>query len=174
MRTRTIGIEFYEAIAAKVVYNPRRGDFTWLKNGKRAGCLKASYGYRYLSSTIDGKQRQMFEANVAWFMSTGKLPPAGKSVDHINGIADDNRLVNLRLATKHEQNVNRKRQSNNTSGVVGVNWYKPLQKWQTYIKVHNKQFHLGYFDELSDAVAARKAAEVEHGYDKMKGGRDES
>ena len=39
-----------------------------------------------------------------------------------------------------------------------------LQKWRAQIRVDGKRKHLGYFDTFDDAVAARKAAEIEHNY----------
>ncbi|MCL2575711.1 MAG: AP2 domain-containing protein [Defluviitaleaceae bacterium] len=49
---------------------------------------------------------------------------------------------------------------NNTSGVRGVSFNKRKQKWRAYIRFKGKSMHLGYFDELEDAKAARVAAEV--------------
>ena len=52
----------------------------------------------------------------------------------------------------------------NSSGVPGVFWYKRRDGWIAQIYVDGKQRHLGFFDNLLDAVAARKSAEIEHGF----------
>ena len=48
---------------------------------------------------------------------------------------------------------------NNTSGVRGVSWHQVLGKWQARIGFKGKAYHLGTYDKLEDAVAARKEAE---------------
>ena len=52
----------------------------------------------------------------------------------------------------------------NASGVTGVFWYKRRDGWIAQIYVDGKQRHLGFFDNLLDAVAARKSAEIEYNY----------
>ena len=85
-------------------------------------------------------------------------------VDHINGIVFDNRISNLRAVKPVENARNTKIPSHNTSGVIGVHWYKAYQKWSAHITVGRKTNHLGYFEKKEDAVAARKKAEREIGF----------
>lgn len=47
------------------------------------------------------------------------------------------------------------------SGHVGVAWHKGHQKWIAYIGVGGKQKYIGVFNDLKDAIAARKKAEEE-------------
>ena len=42
----------------------------------------------------------------------------------------------------------------------GVRWYEPINKWHTQIQIDNHKIHLGYFENLKDAIAARKNAET--------------
>jgi hypothetical protein len=48
---------------------------------------------------------------------------------------------------------------NNTSGVMGVYWYKKGQKWRAEIRFKGVNYYLGAFLTLSEAEAARKDAE---------------
>lgn len=47
---------------------------------------------------------------------------------------------------------------NNSTGVPGVSVFRNGQ-YRAYISIGKKQIHLGFFDKLDDAKAARKAAE---------------
>ena len=49
---------------------------------------------------------------------------------------------------------------NNTSGYTGV--YKKGKKWQAKITYNKKVIHLGTFKNKSDAINARKQAEIEY------------
>lgn len=55
-----------------------------------------------------------------------------------------------------------KKSSRNTSGHKGVSWEKRSGKWHAYIGIKGKNKHLGYFDDLEDAVKARKEAEEKY------------
>jgi hypothetical protein len=68
-------------------------------------------------------------------------------VDHKNRKQTlDNRRNNLRIATNAENQRNRGKQRNNTSGYKGVVWYKLSCKWRTQIEHHGKKLHGGDFD----------------------------
>lgn len=81
----------------------------------------------------------------------------------------DNRKSNLEIVTQSENSQNRSLALNNTSGVVGVGWNKREQAWKAYIKINQKQIHLGTFHNKEDAIKARKEAEIkyfgDHRYD---------
>lgn len=49
----------------------------------------------------------------------------------------------------------------NKSGVTGVNWDKSRNKWQASIRFKGKKYNLGRFNDLQDAIDARKKAEEE-------------
>jgi len=51
---------------------------------------------------------------------------------------------------------------NNTSGRRGVSYNKQRKLWEAYIRINNKQIHLGYHCEYGEAVKAREAAEVKY------------
>lgn len=47
----------------------------------------------------------------------------------------------------------------NTSGHTGVYFNKRNQKWQAYINYKKKRYHLGFFEDIDDAIRARKEGE---------------
>ncbi len=80
--------------------------------------------------------------------------------DHWDRDRHNNRRENLREISQSLNTFNGKKQSNNTSGIVGVSWWKKRNKWRAYIVVKRKQKHLGQFDELHEAILVRLEAEL--------------
>jgi hypothetical protein len=94
---------------------------------------------------------------VIWLMHYGYLP---ECLDHINGIRTDNRIENLRPATKYQNICNSKFRSDNTSGVKGVNWNKVKNRWQARIFVNKKVIGLGYYKDLELAELVMMEARI--------------
>ena len=46
-----------------------------------------------------------------------------------------------------------------SKNIPGVCWSNTTNKWRAYINLEGKQKHLGYFDNIEDAIQARKDAE---------------
>lgn len=81
-------------------------------------------------------------------------PKAGLVVDHINQDPTDNRIKNLRYATKSQNGMNQKTNTRNTSGFKGVSWSKQKKKWRAYIVHKQRQICLGYFKHKINAARA--------------------
>jgi hypothetical protein len=79
-------------------------------------------------------------------------------VDHRNKVKDDNRWFNLREANQAQQNGNKLRQRNNTSGHTGVQWFKPRNKWRAILC----RRYIGYFDTPEEAAEAYQRAAKAH------------
>lgn len=143
-------------------YDPETGVFTWRVStthrvhvGERAGALKSN-GYVQI-----GLHNKRYHAHrLAWLYVHGSWPP--DELDHINRCRSDNRITNLRLASRSENNQNHGLSKRNSSGHTGVCWKRAVGLWSARIMRDYQEVHLGYFACISDAVAARKAAEVEH------------
>ena len=139
-------------------YDPDTGVFTQIKArqkvrvGDVAGGVK-NHGYVVIK--INGKFYQAHR--LAWLYVYGEFPI--DALDHINRIRNDNRICNLRLATNADNVQNKSVFRNNTSGSTGVTWDKRSKKWKAYISVRREKTILGYFTNICDAVAARKAAD---------------
>jgi len=155
-------------------YDPETGVLTWrhrpcgAKNfnaryaGKEAGCL-LPIGYRQL--TIDNER--FCAHRVAWAIHHGRWPE--NQIDHINGVRNDNRISNLRDVSHQENHRNQAIPKSNKSGVIGVHWNKRLRKWRAQIKIGGQQKHLGCFNCVADAAAARAKADAEYGYHEFHG-----
>lgn len=77
-------------------YNPRTGEFRWLRGGRFNRLAGKSAGYRdpdgYLLIRIGGVLYQAHR--LAWLYMTGNWPNGG-FIDHRNTDPSDNRWVNL-------------------------------------------------------------------------------
>lgn len=84
----------------------------------------------------------------------GRALVRGEEVDHIDGNGLNNRRSNLRLASRTQNNQNKRRYCNNRSGYKGVHWNKQRGKWQADIRVNGKLKYLGRYSLPEDAYAA--------------------
>jgi hypothetical protein len=144
-------------------YNAETGVFRWrvdkwrAKKGSIAGVVKAGDG----SHQIKIDQRGYLAHRLAWLYVHGYWP--SNDIDHINGIRDDNRIANLREATRREnlQNTRRRRTNKWGKGVTHVS----RQSWQARIRVGSARLHLGPFDTPDEEAhrAYCEAAVAYHG-----------
>ena len=84
--------------------------------------------------------------------------PDDLEVDHRDGNGLHNMRDNLRTATRPQNQHNQRLAKHNTSGLKGVNLHKKTGKWQAYIKMHGKSYHLGLFVTQEAAHDAYVAA----------------
>ena len=125
-------------------------------------CWYYSEGYLTTNITISkGKQKRLKLHRLIMD------EPEGFEVDHIvhpkgEGLKYDNRKSNLRLVNKSQNQMNKHKQSNNTSGVVGVSWHKRDLCWEAHISVNKKYIYLGRFKTLDEAIDARLKAEKKY------------
>ena len=143
----------YDASTGLVLRRERSGQ---LPAGSVAGCRAKDYWY----VRVCGKK--VLAHRLVWALYYGEWPD--KPIDHINMDRHDNRIVNLRLASVTENNRNRPRQSNNTSGYKGVTFHKSSQKYQAKIMADKVCHSLGYYHSARDAADAYcRAAKALHG-----------
>lgn len=155
-------------------YEPETGKLFWLDSDDMSNRWRAQFSGKeaftsvclgYHTGSIDDAT---FKAHrVAWAIYHGDWPNG--QIDHQNGVRTDNRIENLRLVTPQENMRNRTINRNNTSGICGVSWAKSEEKWKAQIKVGGKIIHLGYFQNIDDAKAARDAASAHYGFSSRHG-----
>lgn len=147
-----------------VSYNPDTGEFvrssTVKGRGRRAAGTQVgsidSKGYR--CGSVRGRSYQLHR--LAWYLHYGVWPPA--DIDHINGDRADNRIANLRLATRKENSRNRKMHHTNTSGFRGVTWDRTKNRWKAKITVDGRSCSLGNFLDPAKASEAYEKAAAKH------------
>lgn len=126
-------------------------------SGNVAGCVrKGSADTRWVVRLND---ELFYRYRIIWVMHYGHCPDV---IDHINRLSTDDRITNLRAANQSGNLANSKVARNNTSGIKGVTWYRRDGKWAAQIVVRGKRLHLGYFELLEEAAAARAAAATMH------------
>jgi len=157
-----------ERLKGLFTYNPSTGVFVrnFTKGGKIkgsiAGCIDKTTGY--IRIRVDGKKYSGHK--LAWLYVYGALPIKPYQIDHIDRDRTNNSITNLRVVTQSENMQNMGIQKNNTSGVCGVHFRSDIHRWRARILIDGKNTHLGNFIKFSDAVNARKNAEVLYNYNK--------
>jgi len=141
-------------------YSVLEGALYWRKRPSPRASLTSPAGYTdtegYRVISINGLSYRRHRLIWAYFNSD----PGPLEIDHINRIKGDDRLENLRKATRAENSYNTT-YSTNKSGAPGVCWHKRDKKWRVCIKSAGENVHLGYFDDLEDARRAYIEASIE-------------
>ena len=82
-------------------------------------------------------------------------------IDHKNRDKTDNRKMNLRIATKQQNNINRGAPRNNTTGVKGIRKSANGKKYVAQIGKDGRAIHIGTYDTIEEARQARNKKEIE-------------
>lgn len=142
--------------------DPERGCLIWRErttNRIRVGDVAGGvdlHGY----IVVGYRGRQYKAHRLIWLHHYGRWPDG--HIDHINGDAADNRIVNLRECSDAENMQNWARGKRNKSGYLGVSWDQTRGKWQASIQVDGKSIGLGRFDNAQAASAAYLDAKNRH------------
>lgn len=151
-------IVIYNDYADIIIYDKNNKERCRSKIDLEDVALASKYKWSYSGGYCYNHKNRIHLHNVI----LNRAPDKITTVDHINRDRMDNRKSNLRIADYTLNGFNKGKQSNNTSGYVGVSWDKQKQKWEAHIKINRKKKFLGYFDDVGDAVKARHDAEIEY------------
>ena len=144
-------------------YDQHTGILRWRVSPSRpckAGAIAGSRTDRgYWRVMIKG--RSYLAHRLGWLIVHGNWPHG--EIDHINGVKTDNRLCNLREATRsiNSQNKRAAQANNKSCGLLGVTWNKQHRKWQSKIMVNKTLHHVGLFDDANVAHSAYLAKKRE-------------
>lgn len=151
-----------EMILDVLSHRRETGEFFWRLRGRgrrvgtKAGRTMDGYGVIRLYGL------QVKTHHIVWFLETGEWP---EMLDHINRIRDDNRIENLRVATKLQNIVNRVLPTLPRSGLRGVSRHK-TGLWRARVSGDTWYFktpeeaHRKYRDVLKERFGDFVPAEV--------------
>jgi len=133
--------ELFAYADGKLLWRVNRGR---ARVGDEAGSIIPN-GRLYVG--VDGNKHLVHR--VIWFLHHGECP---QFLDHIDGNPLNNRIKNLRPATKAQNAMNRKIRSDNVTGMKGV--YPHGKKFAASICIGGKNSYLGVFEtpELTQAA----------------------
>ena len=136
------------AIERGYTYNPETGEICNRYN--KLLKAKNNNGYIRIFLSNNNKSFGLLGHHFSWYSIYGNCDI--EQIDHINGIRNDNRIINLRNVTNQQNQWNRTK-------AKGYSWNKSLNKWQAQIRLNGKVIYLGYFtteEEARDAYFAAK------------------
>lgn len=124
------------AIGQGFTYNPLNGKVygvTGKEITRKSKCGYIRLGSRSFKGTVYAHQ-------FAWYYTHGII---ANEIDHINRDRLDNRLINLRDATRTINNQN--------TNARGYSWHKQNKMWRSRITVNRKVIYLGCFHTEEEA-----------------------
>lgn len=146
----------YDASAGRLVWARKISPFSSVPVGRVAGTLVPVCGYRAIR--ID--KRGYYEHRLIWFWHHGKWPDG--EIDHVNGVKTDNRIENLRVASREQNQQNTKLFATNRTGAKGVAFISSRNRYRASIGYQRKRVILGEFKTIDEARAAYAAAAATH------------
>lgn len=140
----------------------KNGTLIWIRRagGVQIGDVAGTKNLRgYYQTSINGKIILIHRA--IFLYHHGYLP---EFLDHADGDKTNNRIENIRKATKSQNQMNIGLISTNTSGIKGVHWCSYRSRWVCQIVANGKHINLGRYKEKSKAIDIIRSARVKlHG-----------
>ncbi len=130
-------------------------------NSKYANTVAGSRNQEYFGVNLTfNKIRHKYAVHrIIYAIYNKKENFEGLLVDHIDKNPLNNSPLNLRLVTLKENLMNSNLSSRNISGFKGVSWDKRRKLWHACIMTNGRNYRLGMFENINNAIQARKEAE---------------
>lgn len=152
-RVKKLSAEYVRSI---LDYDSETGIFLWKKRDDRRPCWNSRFAGKsaggkleiitsktsYIVIGIDGAV--YLAHRLSWLYIYGEWPKA--DIDHVDLDGTNNRISNLREATRSQNIANSGMLSSNTSGWKGVSYEKPKRKWKAYIRINGLKINLGRYN----------------------------
>ena len=145
-------LQIFDYSDGHLIWKSKRG--CRIKAGDIAGCKHYS---GYIQITINKKSYRAHR--LVFFWHHGYMP---EFIDHIDRNRSNNKIQNLRPATKLQNQGNRAATKNNLIGLKGIYWDKTRLKWGARIGIKGQCKRLGYFESTEKAYAAYSEAAKKH------------
>lgn len=145
-----------EELKNQLIYDPESGRFTKL-NGRHTGYVVDG---RYIRMRVNGRPYKAHR--LAWLYMYGSWPK--DQIDHIDGNGMNNKLSNLREASRVQNNHNSLAKSRKYNLPRGVSAVPKSKRFRAQISIGNRKKSLGTFKTPEDAGEFYQlAAEMLHG-----------
>lgn len=129
-----------------------------LKSGRWKVCGdKPTHSDGYGRVGIDGER--YLAHRLIWLLTYGEWPE--NEIDHLDRDSLNNKIENLRVATRLENQHNQGVRKNNTSGYPGVHFHKQSNKYMAYINGNGRRIHLGLYPSAEEAFVAYMVAKIQ-------------
>lgn len=123
---------------------------------------KSNSSYKYYGGrgiTICDEWKNDFEEFYIWAMSNGYRDDL--TIERIN-VYGNYEPSNCTWIPLSEQSKNQRLRITNKCGCKGVTYLENMKKYQAIIGKNGKRIYLGRYDDLQDAIHARKQAEIKY------------
>jgi len=160
MKKKKLQLPSLEIIKTKYIYN-KNGYLVWninivnnrIKKGDKVkGTLQKSRNLIYKYIGINGKQYA--EHRIIWYLLKN-INPDDLDIDHINRDTLDNRIENLRLVTTQQNNKNKNKYVNNTTGHPGI--YKEANgRYAAVVYLDGKTYRNKTYETIEEALIGQE------------------
>ena len=124
----------------------------WKTNNSNqsAGCI-LNNGYYY--SRLDKIRYPNHRIVFAIYNNTTDFQ--NKQIDHIDGNVFNNSPQNLRLVTASQNQFNREKSKNNSTGYKNISFSKKSNKYRCAMQIDGKDIYIGLFNTIEEAIQSR-------------------
>lgn len=150
---------FLQKLEQYFAYDPTTGNIIVIKYrggtaplvGSVAGSISLIHGYRY----VQFERKHYGISRLVWLFTHGKWPTY--EINFLDGDKLNTKLENLRDVPHVVSHRNKRKLSNNTSGVTGVHWVSSANLWSARVMHDGKYVFSKRFASKDRAAQARAA-----------------